>query len=79
MRARPQSITYTAPKRPTMMFAGLRSRWITPLSCAYAIASQIFSTTSSTRVRDQPSRSSLASSITSRSVRPFTSFIVKYT
>ena len=32
--ARPQSITYTSPKRPTMMFAGFRSRWITFFECA---------------------------------------------
>ena len=28
--ARPQSITCTSPNAPTMMFAGLRSRWMTP-------------------------------------------------
>ncbi len=28
--ASPQSITWTSPKLPTMMFDGLRSRWITP-------------------------------------------------
>src|SRR5262245_50929593 len=33
-RARPQSITYTSPKLPTITFAGFRSRWITPLWCA---------------------------------------------
>ena len=36
--ARPQSITCTSPNAPTMMFAGFRSRWITPLAWAYAIA-----------------------------------------
>ena len=28
--ARPQSITWTSPKLPTMMFDGFKSRWITP-------------------------------------------------
>ena len=28
--ATPQSTTSTSPKAPTMMLAGLRSRWITP-------------------------------------------------
>ena len=32
--ARPQSITCTSPKAPTMMFAGFRSRWMTPLAWA---------------------------------------------
>ena len=32
--ARPQSITCTSPNAPTMMFAGFRSRWITPLAWA---------------------------------------------
>ncbi len=32
--ARPQSITCTSPKAPTMMLAGLMSRWITPLAWA---------------------------------------------
>ncbi len=32
--ANPQSITCTSPKPPTMMFEGLRSRWITPRACA---------------------------------------------
>ena len=28
--ARPQSMTCTSPKLPTMTFAGLRSQWMTP-------------------------------------------------
>ena len=32
--ASPQSITYVSPKRPTMMLAGFRSRWMTPFECA---------------------------------------------
>ena len=32
--ARPQSITWTSPKAPTMTLAGFRSRWITPRACA---------------------------------------------
>ncbi len=46
MRAMPKSITLTSPLRVTMTFAGLMSRWITPATCAYASASQIFSATS---------------------------------
>ena len=34
--ASPQSITCTSPNAPTITLAGLRSRWITPLACAYA-------------------------------------------
>ena len=33
-RARPQSTTMVSPNEPTMMFEGLRSRWITPSLCA---------------------------------------------
>src|SRR5262249_18268785 len=36
--ARPQSMTWTSPKAPTMTLDGLRSRWITPLAWAYASA-----------------------------------------
>ena len=32
--ARPQSITCTSPKDPTITLAGLRSRWITPRAWA---------------------------------------------
>ena len=32
--ASPQSITWTSPNAPTMMFEGLRSRWITPRAWA---------------------------------------------
>ena len=32
--ASPQSMTCTSPKAPTMMLAGFRSRWITPLAWA---------------------------------------------
>ena len=43
--ARPQSITWTSPKLPTMTLLGFKSRWITPRACAYAtvwaIASKI--------------------------------------
>ena len=40
IRASPQSRTYASPKSPSMMFAGLRSRWITPRVCANSIARQ---------------------------------------
>ena len=32
--ARPQSMTWTSPKAPTMTFDGFRSRWITPRAWA---------------------------------------------
>ncbi len=32
--ARPQSITWTSPKLPTITFDGFRSRWITPRAWA---------------------------------------------
>jgi hypothetical protein len=32
--ASPQSMTWTSPKLPTMMFDGFKSRWITPRACA---------------------------------------------
>ena len=35
-------MTSTLPKSPSMMFSGFRSRWITPLLCAKAMASQTF-------------------------------------
>ncbi len=38
-RAMPKSITFTRPARVIMTFAGLMSRWITPLSCAWSSAS----------------------------------------
>ncbi len=37
--ASPQSMTSTSPNSPTMMFSGLRSRWMMPLLCAKAMAS----------------------------------------
>ncbi len=46
IRAMPKSMTLTSPWRVTMTFAGLMSRWMTPATCAYASASQIFSATS---------------------------------
>ncbi len=39
--ASPKSSTFTSPSRVTMMFAGFRSRWITPFACANAMASAI--------------------------------------
>ena len=39
--ARPKSNTLTVPSSRTLMFAGLRSRWITPASCAASSASAI--------------------------------------
>ena len=41
--ARPQSITWTSPKLPTMTFDGFRSRWITPRAWAYATVWQMAS------------------------------------
>ncbi len=39
--ARPKSSTFTAPSRRTLIFAGLRSRWMMPCSCAASSASAI--------------------------------------
>ena len=39
--ANPKSSTLTVPSSRTLMFAGLRSRWITPASCAASSASAI--------------------------------------
>ncbi len=41
-RAKPQSITSTSPKSPSMTFSGFRSRWITPREWANATASATF-------------------------------------
>ena len=39
--ASPKSKTFTVPSPRTLMFAGLRSRWITPASCAASNARAI--------------------------------------
>ena len=39
--ARPKSSTFTVPSARTLMFAGLRSRWMMPCSCAASSASAI--------------------------------------
>ena len=39
--ARPKSSTFTVPSARTLMFAGLRSRWMMPCSCAASRASAI--------------------------------------
>ncbi len=39
--ARPKSSTFTVPSARTLMFAGLRSRWTMPCSCAASRASAI--------------------------------------
>ena len=39
--ARPKSSTFTVPSLRTLMFAGLRSRWMMPCSCAASSASAI--------------------------------------
>ena len=39
--ARPKSSTFTSPSGVTLTLAGLRSRWMTPLSCAASSASAI--------------------------------------
>ena len=48
--ARPKSSTLTTPAGVTLMFAGLRSRWTMPLSCAAARASAICRAVSRTSV-----------------------------
>ena len=39
--ARPKSSTFTVPSGRTLMFAGFRSRWMMPCSCAASSASAI--------------------------------------
>ena len=39
--AKPKSSTFTVPSARTLMFAGLRSRWMIPCSCAASSASAI--------------------------------------
>ena len=39
--ARPKSRTFTVPSGRSLMFAGFRSRWMTPCSCAASSASEI--------------------------------------
>jgi hypothetical protein len=39
--AKPKSSTFTVPSARTLMFAGLRSRWMIPRSCAASSASAI--------------------------------------
>ena len=38
LRARPQSMSITSPKRPTITLAGFKSRWMTPWAWAYCTA-----------------------------------------
>ena len=40
--ARPKSSTFTVPAAVSLMFAGLRSRWMIPFSCAASSASAIW-------------------------------------
>ena len=40
--ARPKSSTFTVPSARTLMFAGFRSRWTMPASCAASSASAIW-------------------------------------
>ena len=39
--AKPKSSTFTVPSARTLMFAGFRSRWMIPCSCAASSASAI--------------------------------------
>jgi len=39
--ARPKSSTFTVPSARTLMFAGFKSRWMIPCSCAASSASAI--------------------------------------
>ncbi len=80
--ATPQSSRYTSPKSPSMMLAGLRSRWSTPRECAKSTAMQTDEKAVSSLRREKlwsavgsPSRSSFR---ILASVRPRRRFIVKY-
>jgi hypothetical protein len=52
--ARPKSSTFTRPSSLSMTFAGLRSRWTTPRSCAAESAPATSAAISSTRERGRP-------------------------
>ena len=55
--ARPKSSTFTVPSGRTLMFAGLRSRWMMPCSCAASSASAIcFAIGSASSSRDRALR-----------------------
>jgi hypothetical protein len=75
--ASPKSSTFTVPSSRTLMFAGLRSRWMIPCSCAASSASAIclaIGSASSTGIAPCAIRSASVgpstSSITSASVPP---------
>ena len=52
--ASPKSSTFTRPSRVTITFAGFKSRWITPRSCAAASASAIGVASASARSSGNP-------------------------
>ena len=58
--ARPKSSTFTVPSVRTLMFAGLRSRWMIPCSCAASSASAIcFAMGSASSIGIAPARDAL--------------------
>ena len=58
--ARPKSNTFTMPSRRTLMFAGFKSRWMIPCSCAASSASAIcFAMDRASSTRNRPLRDSL--------------------
>ena len=58
--ARPKSSTFTVPSGRTLMFAGLRSRWMMPCSCAASSASAIcFAIGSASSSGNRPARDPL--------------------
>jgi hypothetical protein len=66
--ANPKSSTFTVPSGRTLMFAGFRSRWTIPCSCAASSASAIcfaISSTSSTGIGPRAIRSASVSPSTS--------------
>ncbi len=70
--ARPKSRTLTFPSGVTLTFAGLRSRWTIPFSCASSSASATrpaIGTASSTGIGPRFSRSARSSPGTSSSTR----------
>jgi hypothetical protein len=56
--ARPKSSTLIVPSGATCTFAGLRSRWITPLACAASSASASWRATASVSSSESASRAS---------------------
>ena len=57
--ARPKSRTFTVPSGRTLMFAGFKSRWMMPCSCAASSTRDLFRDEQRLGDRDRPAREAL--------------------